>query len=130
MISESNQNTINKDGTTHPSQNVEDGFSSSSEGDSEEQLLNRILAELDDARFTEDDNIETLFNIFTKNDLDLSIVDQICEKFNKHPQRSNNSNGRCSIKMLYDWLKNDNYRAWGKAKIHIFYTIRRLRFCE
>ena len=134
MISENNRNKINKDIATYPSQNFEssrnecDVYSSSSETDKEEQQLNRILAELDDTRFTEDDNIETLFNTFTKNDLDLNIVDQICEKFNKHPQRINNSSNRCSIKILYEWLKHDNCRAWGKVKFTYFTPFEDLDF--
>jgi hypothetical protein len=94
-----------KDAATHPNQTKHNS----------ENLLIKMLGNLTDVRFAEDDNLETIYYRFNKNNLDLNVFNHVCEKFNKEvPQTRRRATSNCSTKTLYDWLKDDNNSAFDE----------------
>jgi hypothetical protein len=89
-----------KDAATHPNRTTKINT---------ENLLIHMFGNLTDVRFTEDDNLETIYHIFIKNSLDLNVLNHFCEKFNKEAPRVTSN---CSTKTLYDWLRDDNNSAF------------------
>jgi hypothetical protein len=101
-----------KDGTTHPNQTIKNNT---------ESLLSKMLGNLTDVRFTEDDNLEIIYYIFLKNNFDLNVIKHFCEKFNKEvPQTIRRATRHCSTKTLYDWLRDDNNSAFEDLKYTYF----------
>lgn len=101
-----------KDGITRPNQTTKNNT---------ESLLSKMLGNLTDNRFTEDDNLETMYYILLKNKLDLNVLNHFCEKFNKEvPQTRRRDTSNCSTKTLYDWLRDDNNSAFEEFKYTYF----------
>ncbi len=92
------------DATAHPNQITQNNT---------ETPLSKILANLSDARFTDDDSSNMIYHIFIKGSLNLNPFCHVCEKFNKEfPQAKIRTVHSCSMKTLYDWLRDDNNHAF------------------
>ena len=101
-----------KDATTHPNQTTQNNT---------ETLLSKILANLSDARFTDDDSLNMMYHIFINENLTLNTCSNLCEKFNKEvPHITSRSTSNYSIKTLYEWLRDDNNHAFEELKFTYF----------
>ena len=93
-----------KDATTHPNQTTQNNT---------ETLLSKILANLSDARLTDDDSLNMMYHIFIKGNLNLNTFSHFCEKFNKEvPHTKIRTAHSCSINALHDGLRDDNDHAF------------------
>ena len=67
-----------KDATTNPNRTNQNNTKT---------LMNKILANLSDARFTDDDSLNMMYHIFIKGNLKLNAFSNFCEKFNKESNK-------------------------------------------
>ena len=82
-----------------------------------ETLLSKILANLSYVRFTDDDNLNMMYHIFIKGNLNINTFSHFCKKFNTEiPHITSRSTSNYSIKTLYDWLRDDNNHAFEELK--------------
>ncbi len=88
-----------------------------------ETLLNKILANLADARFTDDGSSNMMYRILIQGNLNLNTFIMCCEKVNKEvPQMRIRTEHSCNIKTLYDSLSYASNHTFEELK-HTYFDL-------